>query len=77
MNIALVLNQGFEFQYLLGKGLVIEWSETIDIFALRYGMNLGNFSLATAAGMFKTVVSVCLLFIANGIAKKMGESRLI
>lgn len=77
MNIAHVLNAGFEFQYLLGRGLVIEWSETIDVFTLRYGMGMANFSLATAAGMFKTVVSLLMLFLANGIAKKLGESRLI
>ena len=77
MNIANVLNAGFEFQYLLQNGSNIEWSETIDVFALRYGMNMANFSLATAAGMFKTVVSLCMLFLANTIAKKLGESRLI
>ncbi|MFZ5989625.1 MAG: ABC transporter permease [Bacillota bacterium] len=77
MNIAHVLNAGFEFQYLLGRGLNIEWSETIDVFTLRYGIGMGNFSLATAAGMFKTVVSVLLLLCANKIAKKLGETRLI
>lgn len=77
MNIAHVLNAGFEFQYLLGKGAVLDWSETIDVFTLKYGIGLGNFSLGTAAGMFKTVVSLIMLFLANGIAKKLGENRLI
>ncbi|HAA42532.1 MAG TPA: protein lplB, partial [Ruminiclostridium sp.] len=36
-----------------------------------------NFSLATAAGMFKTVVSIFLVFSVNAIAKKLGEERLI
>ncbi|HOP99331.1 MAG TPA: ABC transporter permease subunit [Acetivibrio clariflavus] len=77
MNIASVLNVGFEFQYLLGNGLNIEWSETIDVFTLKYGISKGNYSLATAAGMFKTVVSVVLLFLANWFAKLLGEERLI
>lgn len=77
MNIASILNAGFEFQYLLGNGLNIEWSETIDVFTLRYGIAKGNFSLATAAGMFKTVVSIILLFLANWICKILGEERLI
>lgn len=77
MNIASVLNAGFEFQYLLGNGLNIEWSETIDVFTLRYGIAKGNFSLATAAGMFKTVVSIILLFGANWVCKLLGEERLI
>ena len=77
MNIASVLNAGFEFQYLLGNGLNIEWSETIDVFTLRYGIRQGNYSLATAAGMFKTVVSIVLLFVANWVCKLLGEERLI
>ena len=77
INIASVLNAGFEFQYLLGNGLNIEWSETIDVFTLRYGIAKGNFSLATAAGMFKTIVSIILLFLANGVCKLLGEERLI
>lgn len=77
MNIASLLNAGFEFQYLLGNGMNIEWSETIDVFTLRYGISKGNYSLATAAGMFKTVVSVILLFLANWVAKLLGEERLI
>ncbi len=77
INIASVLNAGFEFQYLLGNGLNIEWSETIDVFTLRYGIRQGNYSLATAAGMFKTVVSIVLLFLANWVCKLLGEERLI
>jgi putative aldouronate transport system permease protein len=36
-----------------------------------------NFSLATAAGMFKNVVNITLIFIANAIANRAGEERLI
>ncbi|RPK18657.1 ABC transporter permease [Paenibacillus xylanexedens] len=77
INVGNVLNAGFEIQYLLGNGLVQDVSETIDIFVLKYGINLGNYSLATAAGIFKSVVSLVLIFIANGIAKSLGEERLI
>lgn len=77
INIGNVLNAGFEIQYLLGNGLVQDVSETIDIFVLKYGINLGNYSLATAAGIFKSVVSLVLIFMANAIAKSLGEERLI
>ncbi|MHA7583357.1 ABC transporter permease [Paenibacillus vandeheii] len=77
INIGNVLNAGFEIQYLLGNGLVQDVSETIDIFVLKYGINLGNYSLATAAGIFKSVVSLVLIFMANGLAKSLGEERLI
>ncbi|MFP4976959.1 ABC transporter permease [Paenibacillus sp. CN-4] len=77
MNIGHILDAGFEVQYLLGNGLVIDWSQTIDIFVLKYGISMGNYSLATAAGIFKTVVSVILVLVANNIAKRLGEERLV
>ncbi|KAA9005517.1 sugar ABC transporter permease [Paenibacillus spiritus] len=77
MNVGHILDAGFEIQYLLGNGLIVDWSQTIDIFVLKYGISMGNYSLATAAGIFKTVVSVALILIANSIAKRLGEERLI
>lgn len=82
MNVAHLLSagtggSGFEFQLLLQRSGNIAWSETIDVFAIRYGIRQSNFSLATAAGMFKTVVSIFLVFSVNAIAKKLGEERLI
>lgn len=76
MNIGYVLESGFEAQYLLMNPLNREFAENLDIFVLRYGISMANFSLATAAGMFKTVVSIVFLFTANKVAGKLGESRL-
>lgn len=76
MNTGFLLESGFEPQYLMGNGMNVEYSENLDIFVLRYGINMGNFSLAIAAGMFKTVVSFILLFAANNLAKRLGEARL-
>lgn len=77
MSVANVLNAGFDLQYLLGYGTNVAYSETIDVFAMKYGIDLGNYSLSTAAGMFKTVVSVALLLIANHISSKLGEEKLM
>lgn len=78
MNLGSILNAGFEVQYLLGSnGLLVDVSQTIDIFVLKYGMSIGNYSLATAAGMFKTVISVTLVFGANAIANRFGETSLM
>ncbi|MCF2945735.1 sugar ABC transporter permease [Paenibacillus tarimensis] len=76
MNLGHILEAGFEPQYLLGNGMTVDYSDNLDIFVLKYGMDMGNYSLATAAGMFKTVVSFVFLLSANTIAKRMGESRL-
>ena len=77
MNLGWVLNASFEVPYILGSGLLQDVSQTIDIFVLKYGMNIGNYSLATAAGIFKSVISLFLVFSTNAIANKMGESSLM
>ncbi|MCL2878781.1 MAG: ABC transporter permease subunit [Treponema sp.] len=77
MSIGRVLDAGFEMQYLLKNGLIQDVAETIDIYVLKYGIQSFNYSLATAAGMFKNLVNVSLIFLANWIAKRVGEERLI
>lgn len=77
MNVGWILNAGFELPYLLGRGLVLDVSETIDIFVLTYGINSGNYSLATAAGIFKSVISIILVASTNWIANRFGENALM
>ena len=76
MNVGNVLNAGFEIQYLLGNGLVQSVSQTIDIYVLKWGISQNDFSIGTAAGIFKSLVSIILIVIANQIAKRNGEERL-
>ncbi|GHT97241.1 sugar ABC transporter permease [Spirochaetia bacterium] len=77
MSIGHILDAGFEIQYLLRNGMVQDVSDTIDIYVLMFGLQRSNYSLATAAGMFKNVVNISLIFVANEIAKRAGEERLI
>lgn len=77
MNIGNILNAGFEVQYLLGNGPIQDVSETIDIFVLKYGMQKNDYALGTAAGIFKSVISVVLVFGANWISGKLGEDKLV
>ncbi len=75
INIGNVLNAGFEVQYLLGNGLVQSVSETIDIYVLKWGISQGDYALGTAAGIFKSVVSIILIAGANILVKRSdGES---
>lgn len=76
MNVGNVLNAGFEVQYLLGNGLVQSVSQTIDIYVLKWGISQLDYSLGTAAGIFKSVVSIVLIIIANQLSKRFGEERL-
>lgn len=76
MNVGNVLNAGFEVQYLLGNDLIKKVSDTIDIYVLTWGISQNDFSLGTAAGIFKSAVSILLIVIANYFAKRSGGERL-
>ncbi len=76
MNVGNVLNAGFEVQYLLGNGLVQSVSQTIDIYVLKWGISQNDYSLGTAAGLFKSAVSIAIIVIANNLAKKYSDQRL-
>jgi putative aldouronate transport system permease protein len=76
INIGGILNNGFEQQMLLGNPLVLNASEVLDLYVLRYGISLQRYSFSVAAGMFKSVISVILILSANGLAKKLRMTRL-
>jgi len=72
-----LLSSGFELQWLLGTTILAPRAENIDIYILRYGLQDGNYSLATVAGMMKTVFSFFMVFTVNWIAGKLGSDRLV
>ncbi len=77
INLGMIMNSGFEAQYLLGRDLTKATSYVIDVFVLNNCFGAGvDFSLGTAAGIFKSVVSIILIFVANQAAKVAGEERL-
>jgi putative aldouronate transport system permease protein len=77
MNIGWILNAGYEVQYLLGNSLTWATAETIDVYVIRYGIALGNYSLGTAMGMFKTLVSIILIIGANQLSKRFTSESLV
>jgi len=77
MNIGHLMEAGFEIQYLLGNKQVYDFSQTLDIFVLEFGIQNNKYGRAIAAGMFKSVVGIVLLFGANFVAKRLDEETLL
>jgi len=71
LNIGNILNIGFERQILLGNPINQSHSRTIDQYALQYGISKARFSYGTAIGIFRSVISLALLFAANWFARRM------
>ena len=67
------LELGFEHMFLLLNSLNREVAEIFDTYVYTAGIQNGQLSYATAVGMFKGLVGLLLVAIANRMAKKFGE----
>ncbi|RCW49403.1 ABC transporter permease [Paenibacillus prosopidis] len=77
LSIGHLISIGFEKQFLLGNPLVSDFSEVLDLYALKYGIQMSRYSYGTAIGIFNSVVSILLVFIANGIYKRVTKESII
>lgn len=71
------LSAGFDQIYNMYNPLVYDVADIIDTYVLRMLTDL-NFEIATAAGMFKSVVAVILIMVSNSVSKWLtnGEQGL-
>jgi len=76
ISIGNIINIGFEKQFLLGNAVTATKALVLEKYALDYGIGLFRYSFGTAIGIFKSVVSIVLLLIANFLAKRSGTGRL-
>jgi putative aldouronate transport system permease protein len=75
MKIGTILDAGFNQLYMLYSPAVYSVGDIIDTWVYRGTIN-GQFSLATAAGIFKGVIGMSLLFVSNWASRKFTESSL-
>ncbi|MNJ44431.1 ABC transporter permease [Paenibacillus bouchesdurhonensis] len=70
-----LLSAGFEDILILAANPAIrDVSDVIDTYVVRIGIENYRYSYATAVGLFKSVVSVGLLTLANLVARRSGNS---
>ncbi|MNI08350.1 putative multiple-sugar transport system permease YteP [compost metagenome] len=77
MAIGRLVGIGFEKQFLLGNHMVSDYSEVLDLYALNYGLAMGRYSFGTAINIFNSVISLLLLFVANGMFKKFSNESIM
>jgi len=73
LKIGHIMDVGFEQVYLMMNGAVSEVAEVFDTYVYRVGILQGQFSFSTAVGLFKSVVGLALVVIANRLSKMFGE----
>ncbi len=70
------LTVGFEQMLIQRQAVGRDASEVLDTFTYFYGVVNNNFSYGAAAGLFKGVLSLILILIANKVAHLFGEDGL-
>lgn len=68
-----ILSLGFEQFYLQRNAVGPEVAEVIDTFVFFMGFEGGDYGYAAAAGLFKGVVGLVLIYAANKVARRLGE----
>lgn len=76
MSVGWIIQSGYESQFLLGNPVVIERSEVLDLYALKYSTSVGDYSYGVAVSMFKSVVSIIMVVAVNFIAYRTTRNRL-
>lgn len=71
-----VLNAGFDQIFNLYSPLVYSTGDILDTWVYRMGLLNVQFSLATAAGLFKSAISFLLIVISYVIAYKAADYRI-
>ncbi|MBD8068725.1 ABC transporter permease [Bacillus sp. PS06] len=66
---------GFEKAYLLQTSMNIPTSEIIPTYVYKRGLQAGDYSFATAVGLFNAVINVILLVFVNQVVKKLNEGE--
>jgi len=78
MRVGNILNAGFDQIYAISNDMVTEVAEILDTFVYKLGITRQDFSRATAAGMFKSVIGLVMVLITNAIVRKIdSDSALI
>jgi putative aldouronate transport system permease protein len=73
LRLGSVMDIGFEHIILMQNAVNLDVSDVFDTYVYRTGVQQGEFSYTTAVGLFKSVVGLTLIVVANRLSKRAGE----
>lgn len=68
-----IMDVGFEQVFLMMNGAVSQVADVFETYVYRNGIQNGQFSYTTAVGLFKSIIGLVLVLLANWLAKLFGE----
>lgn len=76
MRLGHVMDAGYETILLLQNNANLETSDVIGTYVYRRGLKGGEYSYATAVGMFQSVIGFAMVIAANWLSRKYSETSL-
>lgn len=77
MNLGKIMGSNFERLDVFANTQVREYQYQLAIYIYEKGLSNGKFSMATAVGLFQSLVGLLLVLISDRIAKALGEDGLL
>ena len=76
LSVGNIMAVGFEKAFLLQNPLNLSNSEIISTYVYKTGLLNADYSMATAVGLFNSVINLILLLLVNGFIKRISGSGL-
>lgn len=78
LNMGSILSSGFEKVLLMQNPLNLSVSQVIDTYVYQVGLrsSIPQFSYAAAIGVFKSIIGLTLLILANSLARRVAKQSL-
>jgi putative aldouronate transport system permease protein len=71
LNVGMFLNADLNQVINFSNDVVRSTIDIVDTYVYRIGLQTGEYSLATAAGLFKAVIGMVLVVIAHFVSKRL------
>lgn len=72
LNLSGILNAGFDQIFNMYNDAVMPVADIIDTYVYRKGLREMQYSYSTAVGLFKSAISLTMIFATNAIVKRVG-----
>lgn len=76
LNTGKMMNVGFEKVFLLQNQLNMNTSDVLSTYIYRAGIQNGEYGLATAVGLFNSLINILLILIVNKVSAKLTDNSL-
>ena len=77
LSIANFISNGMEQYFVFQNPMNRNKIEVLDLYVYNIGLGGGSFSYATAVSILKSIVSLTLLFVANGLSKVIRGNTIL